>query len=101
MAMGFDHFIDCPAIRRISLKSCRYMENEAIEKLGFLKDSLSDLEISGCYNVIDEGLRSLVQLKNLKRLKIENLPYVKDMPAVERELRTALTACEIEIKSKK
>ncbi|KAG4078466.1 hypothetical protein HA402_009178 [Bradysia odoriphaga] len=101
MAMGFDHFKDCSAIRKISLKSCRYLENEAIEKLGYLKDSLCELEISGCYNVIDEGLLSLKQLKNLKKLNIENLPYVKDMKAVEQELQTALAACEIQIKSKK
>lgn len=101
MAMGFDHFKDCEAIRKISFKSCRYMENEALEKLGFLKDSLNELEINGCYNVIDDGLQSLKQLQNLKKLKIENLPYVKDMKGVELELQTALAACEIEIKSKK
>lgn len=100
MAIGFDHFQNCSAIQRITLKSCRYMENEAIAKLGSLKDSLRELEITGCYNVIDEGLLTLKQLINLNKLSIGNLPYVKDMNAVEKELRTALNMCVIEIKSK-
>lgn len=101
MAMGFDHFKDCTAIRKMTLKSCRYMENEALEKLVHLKDSLKELEINGCYNVIDEGLRTLKQLKHLNKLIIENLPYVKDMKTVETELQTALTTCVIEVKTKK
>lgn len=100
MAIGFDHFENCKEIKKMTLKSCRYMENEAIDKLGHLKNSLLELEISGCYNVIDEGLLTLKQLKHLKKLTIANLPYVKDMVAVEKELRTALEMCAIEIKSK-
>lgn len=37
MAIGFDHFENCTAIKKITLKSCRHMENEAIEKLGTMK----------------------------------------------------------------
>lgn len=101
MAMGFDHFNNCAAIRKITLKSCRYMENEALEKLGHLKETLCELEIIGCYNVIDEGLLTLKQLKKLNKLTVENLPYVKDMQSVEKELRTDLAGCVIEIKTKK
>lgn len=102
MALGFEHFKNCTAIRKVTLKSCRYMENEALEKLGHLKDSLRELEITGCYNVVDEGLLTLKQLKNLNKLTIANLPYVKDMSAVEKELRAALIMCTIEVvKSKK
>ncbi|KAJ6645465.1 ATP synthase subunit s, mitochondrial [Pseudolycoriella hygida] len=100
MAMGFDHFQNCTAIRKVTLKSCRYMENEALEKLGHLKESLCELEINGCYNVVDEGLQTLKQLTKLKKLSIENLPYVKNMKAVEEELQAALTNCVIEVKSK-
>lgn len=77
------------------------MENEALPKLSNLKDSLLELEITGCYNVIDDGLLSLKELSNLKKLTIENLPYVKDMNTVEKELRTALNSCAIQIKCKK
>lgn len=101
MAMGFDHFKDCTAIRKISLKSCRYMENEALAKLELLKDSLVELEINGCYNIVDEGLLTLKLLKKLNKLTIVNLPYVKDMKAVETELQKALPTCVIAITSKK
>lgn len=76
------------------------MENEALAKLGYLKDTLEELEIIGCYNVVDEGLRTLKQLKNLNKLTLENLPYVKDMKAVEKELQAELTACVVGVKSK-
>lgn len=99
--MGFDHFKDCTAIRKIAFKSCRYMENEALEKLEHLKDSLCELEINGCYNVVDEGLLTLKRLKKLNKLTIVNLPYVKDMKAVEKDLQSALPQCAIEIQSKK
>lgn len=98
MAMGFDHFKDCTAVRKITLKSCKYMENEAMDKLGHLKDSLVELEINGCYNVIDEGLRTLKQLNKLQKLTIANLPYVSDMKAVEKELTASLTKCVIDVK---
>ncbi len=39
------------------------MEDDAVRQLGFLKETLEELQISSCGNVTDEGILSLVQMK--------------------------------------
>lgn len=99
MAIGFDHFKNCTKIEKIILHKCKHMENEALEKLTHVKDSLQFLQISECYNVVDSGLLSLTPLANLRKLILCDLPYVKDMSSIERELRSKLVNCEMDVTS--
>lgn len=59
------------------------------------KDSLKYLELEKCENVTDTGLNSLKALTNLKTLVLKDLPYVKDIDAVEKSLKASLTQCKI------
>ena len=73
------------------------MENEALEKLEYVKDSLEELSIEDCFNVQDSGLLSLSKLTNLKKLHICGLPYVKDMESINKELKSSLPSCDINV----
>lgn len=97
MAIGFDHFKNCNHIKKITLNKCKHMENEALEKLIYCKDSLIDLSIEDCFNVLDSGLLTLKQLPNLQKLVISGVPYVKDIENVKRELIQSLPKCDLSI----
>lgn len=99
MAIGFEHFRNCDGINKIILHKCKHMENEALNELILLNNTLKHLQVSECYNVVDSGLKSLGQLTNLEKLIIFGMPYVKDIKAIEMELRSKLPKCDIDIKA--
>ncbi|XP_031631565.1 ATP synthase subunit s, mitochondrial isoform X1 [Contarinia nasturtii] len=95
MALGFEHFKGCKNIEQIILNRCKHMENEALEQLGYVKNSLNELQITDCPNVVESGLMSLKQLNNLKKLTIYNFIYIKDFTGVVNQLKKDLPNCEI------
>lgn len=95
MALGFEHFKGCKSIEHIILNRCKHMENEALEKLSYVKHSLNELQITNCPNVMEDGLLSLKKLNNLKKLTIYNFMYIKDFPSVVNQLKKDLPSCEI------
>lgn len=97
MDIGFDHLKNCDMIENIKLIQCKYLENEALEKLDHVKKSLKFLEISGCFNINEAGLMSLTGLTNLEKLVVNNLPYVKDFDKIKKELKEKLPKCSVHI----
>lgn len=95
MAIGFPHFKGCHHIDKIIMKNCKYIEDEALHMLSVLEASLKTLEISSCFNLTSEGVSSLTALRNLKRLKLEALPEVKNKIEVTGILKSALPNCNI------
>lgn len=98
MALGFDHLDGCHSIERIILNRCKHMENNALEKLTFVKDTLHHLQVTECGNVEDSGLRSLKNLSQLKTLTIHGFLYVKDFNGICNELKQSLPQCQIATK---
>lgn len=95
MAIGFEHLKGCKFIERIILNRCQHMENEALEQLTYVNDTLHDLQVTQCGNVEDSGLQSLKNLSNLKKLTIYGFVYVKIFDEVCNELKRNLPNCEI------
>lgn len=95
MAIGFEHFKGCKAIERIILNRCKHMENEALEQLGYVKNSLKELQVTDCNNVVESGLLSLKQLNHLQKLTIYGFIYIKDFNGVVSQLKKDLPGCEI------
>lgn len=93
---GFPHFAGCKYIEELKLVKCPYICNEAMSKLSYLKESLNHLEVISCQTVTDEGLVTLKNLRNLKVLKLEDLPYVEDKNAIKKELTDSLPNAKIE-----
>ncbi|XP_055612488.1 ATP synthase subunit s, mitochondrial-like [Uranotaenia lowii] len=96
-SLGFDHLKNLKRLRKIKLHNCVYVENEALDKLKFVVDTLEELEVSSCKNITDQGLLCIKDLKNLKLLSASNLPYVKDMKVVEQELKKYIPNCSIDL----
>lgn len=93
--LGFEHFRGCHQIDNIILHQCASIENAAINKLEIVAGSLKSLQISYCANVQDTGLSSIKQLINLEKLICFNLPQVKNLENVQKELSSALPNCDI------
>lgn len=53
----------CQFINDIKLVNCSYIENAAIPLLSVLKDSLENLEIIGCKNITEDGLKHVKSLR--------------------------------------
>lgn len=97
MALGFEHFKGCCAIEHIILNRCKHMENDALEQLVYVKNSLKELQVTDCPNVVESGLLSLKQLNHLNKLTIYGMTYVKDksIENVINQLKNDLPGCEI------
>lgn len=72
-----------------------HLENEALEKLAIVKDTLTDLQVSECHNIEDSGLLALKHLKRLNKLSLHGFSYVKDLDGVVKELQSNLPNCTI------
>lgn len=95
MHHGFPHFVGCKFINKIVLHRCDYLEDEAMKLLEPLKVSLTDLRVTSCRNLTDEGVIALGTLGNLKRLILGDLPYVRDKKKVLDELKGKLPQCSV------
>ncbi|XP_020284276.1 ATP synthase subunit s, mitochondrial isoform X2 [Pseudomyrmex gracilis] len=89
---------DCRYIDEIKLIRCKYLYNTALPLLSVVKDNLITLEIRDCKPITDQGVRSLKILKNLKTLKLIDLPYLENKNSLRKELAEALPNCAIELK---
>ncbi|XP_076247558.1 ATP synthase subunit s, mitochondrial-like isoform X2 [Calliopsis andreniformis] len=96
---GFPHFEGCKYIKEIKLENCRYVTNKAMPLLSILQDSLTNLELINCKSIDDEGLLNLTVLKNLKKLKLQGLVYIRDKDSIQKKLTEALPNCQIDFKS--
>ncbi|XP_034252962.1 ATP synthase subunit s, mitochondrial [Thrips palmi] len=95
MSMGFPHFEGCNHIEKITFKKCKYLDSEALPLLSVLKKSLNTLEVIYCWNLTAESILSLRSLSNLKTLKLEGLPEVKNKSEVLQKLQQALPNCVV------
>lgn len=97
-AIGFDHFQNCKHIERIKLDRCNHMTNEALQRLIYLRKTLTHLQVSRCYNVKDSGLRSIGRLVQLRQLIIYGLIAVKNVKSIETQLKIVLPNCRFDVK---
>ncbi|KAH8384770.1 hypothetical protein KR093_007890, partial [Drosophila rubida] len=95
MKIGLDHFIGCKQIDTVIFHNCKHLENDGLEGLTHLTNTLARLQISGCYNISDTGLAVIGKLKNLKQITIFDMRYVKDMDKLAASLKTQLPNCEM------
>jgi hypothetical protein len=94
---GFIHIKGCEKLDSIYLTECSYITDDVFSKLEFRKDTLKCLEIVGCKNISDDGLRSIKNLYKLEKLVARDLPYVKKSAEIAKELQGYLKNCEIVI----
>lgn len=69
-------FLEGTSIKMLILTGCKYIDDFCLSRLYKISDTLEFLDISGCFSVTDNGLGALYKLRNLKCLRINNLPNV-------------------------
>ena len=87
-------------LKKLVLHKCYYLDNEALPMLAAVKNSLEELQLSGCGDIDDDGVKSLSCLSNLRQLLLFNLPEVKDKEGCTRFLQSALPNCSVEFQQK-
>lgn len=95
MKIGLDHFKDCTDIDTVIFHNCKHLESDALTGLSHIKNNLTSLQVSGCYNIDDDGLTAICQLKNLKQLLIFDMLYVRNMEKVVSKLKECLPNCDM------
>lgn len=95
---GFPHFVGCKFIEKIIFDKCLYLQDEALQGLTPLKDTLRHLQITSCLNITSKGLEGLFTLEKLKVLLLGDLPYVKDKDSILKQLRIKLPLCNVSYK---
>lgn len=95
MSIGFLHLEGLTELKKMILDNCKYLNDDALVYLHFVKDSLNHLQLSSA-DVTDGGIQQLIILKNLKYLQLFNLPEVRNKKATLEMLKQSLPECEIE-----
>ncbi|XP_037949155.1 ATP synthase subunit s, mitochondrial-like [Teleopsis dalmanni] len=98
MNIGLDHFKGCNHVDTVILHNCTHLEEDGLKGLVHIVNSLVRLQVSGCYNINDEGLKEIANLKNLKQLIIFNMTAVKSFAATVSYIQGQLPNCEIDAK---
>ncbi|XP_061172740.1 ATP synthase subunit s, mitochondrial-like [Saccostrea echinata] len=62
------------SLRMLILKDCKKIDDFCLSRLYMVSDTLEFLDISGCLQVTDNGIGALQKLKNLKYLRMNDLP---------------------------
>uniref|UniRef100_A0A1A9WDT4 Uncharacterized protein n=1 Tax=Glossina brevipalpis TaxID=37001 RepID=A0A1A9WDT4_9MUSC len=98
MKIGLQHFNGCKHIDTVIFHNCQHLEEDGLNDILYLTESLKVLQVSACGNIKDEGLMVIGQLKNLEMLKIFFMPSVKDLENVKNQLQKMLPNCIMDIK---
>ncbi|KAL9918399.1 ATP synthase subunit s, mitochondrial [Glossina fuscipes fuscipes] len=98
MKIGLQHFNGCKHIDTVIIHSCRHLEEDGLNDIVYLTQSLKVLQVSDCGNINDQGLMVIGKLKNLELLKIYHMPAVKNMENVKNQLQEMLPNCIMDIK---
>ncbi|GAB1602595.1 ATP synthase subunit s, mitochondrial-like isoform X1 [Argonauta hians] len=95
MNIGFYHLDGLKDLKRLILKNCYYIDDEALQLLAFVKDSLEHLEITSAGNVTQRGLNTLPALHKLRYLYLSNLPEIRSKKQCLQQLRSQMPHCDI------
>ncbi|CAH1991517.1 unnamed protein product [Acanthoscelides obtectus] len=98
MYNGFDHFNGCHYVTKLILHKCHLVDDQALEKLHYLKKSLLFLQVTSCSSVTDKGLLALNSLSNLKQLILDDLSSVKNHDKTVQALKSSIPTCNIQYK---
>uniref|UniRef100_A0A8D8ZWS0 ATP synthase subunit s, mitochondrial n=1 Tax=Cacopsylla melanoneura TaxID=428564 RepID=A0A8D8ZWS0_9HEMI len=82
---GFAHFVGCKHLNKLTLDGVKTIDDRAMHRLNYLKDTLKYLYVGDCKKVTDASLPYLTQLTNLKQLHLKNLS-IKDYTQLEEKL---------------
>lgn len=95
MKIGLDHFAGCDQIDTVIFHNCKYLEEDSLDGLLHLKNSLVNLQVSACDDLRDKDLKVITNLTNLRSLTLYDMINVKDMEKVITEIKKEIPDCQI------
>ncbi|KAI1309346.1 ATP synthase subunit s, mitochondrial [Halotydeus destructor] len=96
MSTGFPYLDNLTSLEKLVIKRNPYLDDSALGMLSLIKKSLNHLELVSIANVTDAGVKSLIQLENLKRLVLFDLPSVKSKDECLTVLKKGLPKTDID-----
>jgi H+-transporting ATP synthase F0 complex subunit s len=96
MARGMEYFNGLKDLKTVKFVNCELIDDAAIAKLSYVRDSLSELQLVFCPLVTDVGISYLYLLPNLKELYINYMPNVKDPKLALKLLKEKLPNTKVE-----
>ncbi|KAI0212718.1 Distal membrane-arm assembly complex protein 2 [Lamellibrachia satsuma] len=93
---SFDNFVRLEHLKYLNLSRCENIDDFCLDRFVQFSDSLLYLDLSECSQVTERGLACLHRLEKLKRLRIANMPSVKNPTLVALMLEEAIPGCVVE-----
>lgn len=93
---SFDNFVRLEHLKYLNLSRCENIDDFCLDRFGQFSDSLLHLDLSECPQVTERGLACLHRLEKLKRLRIANMPSVKNPTLAALMLEEAIPGCIVE-----
>uniref|UniRef100_A0A3B3S5S2 Distal membrane-arm assembly complex protein 2 n=1 Tax=Paramormyrops kingsleyae TaxID=1676925 RepID=A0A3B3S5S2_9TELE len=93
--MGLNNLVSQQKLRCLSLRGCPEVDDWFLSRLHIFKDSLEELDLSGCSRVSVGGLSALHHLRKLRKLDLSSLPRVQNPGLVRILLEEVLPHCHI------
>ncbi|CAB4000684.1 F-box LRR-repeat 20-like, partial [Paramuricea clavata] len=87
---------NCPKLRVLSVRRCKYVTDDAIRKLCECCNELQELDVSSCYKISDKGLSNLILCKNLRELRVSSCYGVTDR-SIKKLIRHCSKLVELDV----
>ena len=83
----------------VKFNKTHHINDSALKKLSYAKDTLEEVELMHCGNVTDSGIKSLSQLPRLKSVTLSDLIGVKNLEQCKESIKSDLPECDVHILS--
>uniref|UniRef100_A0A131XX70 ATP synthase subunit s-like protein n=1 Tax=Ixodes ricinus TaxID=34613 RepID=A0A131XX70_IXORI len=92
---GLDNLTNLGGLKALRLCGCPFVDDWFLDRLSQFKDSLEQLDLSGCPQITHRGLSALYRLRNLKTLTLRYLSHVEHLQLVALMLEDAIPGLEV------
>ncbi|KAG0413326.1 hypothetical protein HPB47_009514 [Ixodes persulcatus] len=92
---GLDNLTNLEGLKALRLCGCPFVDDWFLDRLSQFKDSLEQLDLSGCPQITHRGLSALYRLRNLKTLTLRYLSHVEHLQLVALMLEDAIPGLEV------
>ncbi|ESN99634.1 hypothetical protein HELRODRAFT_176804 [Helobdella robusta] len=96
MYESFDNMENLPHLRYLNLSNCKYIDDWCLDRLVQFRETLFVLDLSGCVNVSERGLVTIIKLNCLKRLILKDMNHLQHAKLIALLLEEAMPNCYID-----
>ena len=93
--MDFCFAVGLERLYRLDFSGCKYLGDDGLVHLTAVRDTLQELELSGCSSITHTGLHALNTLHKLRYLGLKDTRGIKYREESLTALQRALPHCDI------